>query len=159
MSNLRKYVFAYLFIDIGNEEIIFFFIHPTNLISREFQFALRDLMGILSSNNNVKSHPIDVAEHLIRSSDREHHYPASLKWPLPLPPFLPVRRSILSPNNFRRLILQFGFARPYAHEITLIRPAHIPAIKRKWALDRPISSRSLLPSSCCDIPSALSTTR
>lgn len=45
MSNLRKYVFAYLFIDIGNEEIIFFFIHPTNLISRELQFALRDLMG------------------------------------------------------------------------------------------------------------------
>lgn len=64
-----------------------------------------------------------------------------------------VRRStILLPNHFRRLILQFEFARACARNHPLALPAHIPAIKRKWTLDRPISLRSFPSSSCCDIP-------
>jgi len=65
-----------------------------------------------------------------------------------------VRRStILLPNHFRRLIPQFEFTRACARNHPLALPAHIPAIKRKWMLDRPISLRSFPSSSCCDIPS------
>lgn len=63
-----------------------------------------------------------------------------------------VRRStILLPNHFRRLIPQFEFTRVCARNHPLALPAHIPAIKRKWMLDRLISLRSFPSSSCCDI--------
>lgn len=109
-------------------------------------------METIWSDKSAKSHPTDAADIPAAIAGSKASLPSQMTPPSPPPPpppaLLPVRRSILSPNNFRRLILQFGLARPYAHEITLIRPAHIPAIKRKWALDRPISSRDpSLPSS------------
>lgn len=64
-------------------------------------------------------------------------------------PLVDRRSTIPWPGHFPRLIPQFEFARAYAHEITLFLPVHIPAIKRKWALDRPIPSRDpSLVSSC-----------
>lgn len=95
------------------------------------------------------SHPVDADKPtaILRVGDREHRYHASLE--------RSVRRSsideILLPNHFRRLILQFEFARACARNHPISLPAHIPAIKRKWALDRPISPRFPLSSSCCDI--------
>lgn len=71
-------------------------------------------------------------------------------------PFADRRSMILLPNHFRRLIPQFEFARACARNHPISLPAHIPAIKRKWALDRLISLRFLLSSSCCDIALVLS---
>lgn len=58
--------------------------------------------------------------------------------------FADRRSMILLPNHFRRLIPQFEFARACARNHPISLPTHIPAIKRKWTLDRPISSRFLL---------------